>query len=348
MGSEKIAGVLGDFVTLVSRKNKNLEVTKLVGVSADRAVIPSPLQGRNTNLKICQIIEVGDFVVRLMDIEKTKKLAIFLYEGKERVAVSSQYHVFRVTSSLLNNHYLMLIFKKTVTDLKLLYRCFGGIRGELAWKDFVKFSFLFPDIKVQERIVDRYQTVTKYIEVKKRINELLERKMKAYFHILFDDLKDCEIKSFGELFTIIRGGRPPRSNRWLEELYFCKEGGIPWLKVGDISQEYKFVNSSEEQLTEEGFKKGRCTLIGGGTSFSYITHTNNKLKTSPLIQQNCVSPEKSWDLSQKKMLDFLFFFILWNKMLKFYWENVQPLQKLKPLEEVHYLNILFSFLRKPL
>lgn len=219
MGTEK--GRLGDYITLVSRKNKNLEITKLVGVTVEKKIVLSSYDKRKTNLKICQIIEKGDFVAKLFNVEMTRKLAIALHEDEKRAIVSSQYHVFRVVSSLLNSYFLMLIFKKTVTDLEFVYNCFGGIRGELAWKDFVKFSFLFPDIKVQERIVDRYQTVTKYIEVKKRINELLEKKMRAYFHILFDDLKDYEMRSFGELFSIIRGGRPPRSNRWLEEFYFC-------------------------------------------------------------------------------------------------------------------------------
>ncbi|AFN65000.1 hypothetical protein WEN_00995 [Mycoplasma wenyonii str. Massachusetts] len=260
MGTEK--GKLGDYITLVSRKNKNLEVTKLVGVTVEKKIVLSSYDKRKTNLKICQIIEKGDFVARLFNVEMTRKLAIALHEDEKRAIVSSQYHVFRVTSPLLNNHYLMLIFKKTVTDLEFVYNCFGGIRGALAWKDFIKLPISVPSLELQEKIVNKYQTVTKYIEVKKRINELLETKMKAYFHILFDDLQDYEMRSFGELFTIIRGGRPPRSNRWLEELYYCQEGGIPFLQVRDITKkEFKFVRNTAEQLTEQGFKRGNCSMV---------------------------------------------------------------------------------------
>lgn len=260
--SGSIVAPLGNYITLVTRKNKNLEVTKLVGVTVEKEIITSIASGRNTNLQICLIVEFGDFVVRLMNIEMTGRLAIGLYEKADKAIVSSQYHVFKITNPLLNKHYLMMIFQKEVTELQLLYRCFGGIRGELAWKDFVKFPIKFPSLDKQERIVKKYQTVTKYIELKRRINELFEKQMTAYFHVLFDNLTNYKIKNFGEFLTTIRCGRPPRGNLEQERKYFCKAGGIPWLQVGDISKrKYKFVSETADQLTPEGFKRGKCKIV---------------------------------------------------------------------------------------
>ncbi|WP_043901224.1 hypothetical protein [Mycoplasma ovis] len=47
---------LGDFISLISHKNKNLDSTKLLGVSSDKEVIVSPYSGKNTNLTWCLLI----------------------------------------------------------------------------------------------------------------------------------------------------------------------------------------------------------------------------------------------------------------------------------------------------
>ncbi|WP_144079587.1 restriction endonuclease subunit S [Mycoplasma ovis] len=132
-------------------------------------------------------------MVRLMDIEKTRKLAVGLYKRKELAVVSSQYHVFEVNNPNLSSEYLMLIFKKESTDLRLLWMCFGGIRGELAWKDFIKLPISVPPLEVQQKVVNKYETLEKVIQLKKKVNELLEEWMEIYYHILFDNLGDLEV-----------------------------------------------------------------------------------------------------------------------------------------------------------
>ncbi|AFN65283.1 hypothetical protein WEN_02480 [Mycoplasma wenyonii str. Massachusetts] len=256
-------GKLGDYIVLCKQKNKNLEVTKLVGISYSKGILDKPQRKASTSyLKTGWIAKKGEFVVDLVNVQHNNHLSVDINRSEEPIVISHIYNVFKISNPLLVGEYLLLLLKNSVMEHRLKYACHGSVRGTLSWDNFSGIPIFVPELKDQESIVNKYQTVTKYIEVKKRINELLERKMKAYFHILFDDLKDYEMRSFGELFTIIRGGRPPRSNRWLEELYFCKEGGVPWLQVRDITKkEFKFVRNTAEQLTEQGFKRGNCSIV---------------------------------------------------------------------------------------
>ena len=155
-----------------------------------------------------------------------------------------------------------------------------GVRSELSWQNFIKLPISVPPLEVQKKVVNKYETLDKIIQLKKKINEKLEEWMEAYYHILFDNLEEFTNETFGNLFAIVKGGRPPRSNKYLEKLYFCKEGGIPFLQVKDISKsKCKFVSSTSEQLTEEGFKKCKGTLVGGGISFFVIMEISKLFKT---------------------------------------------------------------------
>ncbi|AHC39945.1 hypothetical protein OVS_02250 [Mycoplasma ovis str. Michigan] len=212
-------------------------------------------------------------------MEQTKRLPIGLYKEGCLWVVSSRYRVFEVTNPNLLSEYLKLIFKKELTELWLLYMCFGGIRGELSWKDFVKFPISVTPLEAQKKVVNKYETLERVIQLRKKINKNLERWIQCLFHIIFDNLEEFTNEAFGSLFQISKGGRPPRSSKYLEELYFCQEGGIPFLQVKDISKsKCKFLTFTSEQLTEEDFNKCRGIFLGGGTSFFVITELKKQLK----------------------------------------------------------------------
>ncbi|RAO94810.1 restriction endonuclease subunit S [Mycoplasma wenyonii] len=261
-----IVAPLGNYITLVTRKNKNLESTNLIGLSMITGIIEASKKVSESYLRSGWLAQQGDFMIDLVNIQNNSHLAVDINRAQKMMVISEIYKVFRMTNPQLNSEYLLLILKNSIMELRLKWACLGSVRGVLPWKNFVNIPVAVPSLNKQERIVYKYQTITKYIELKKKINELFEKQMTAYYYILFDSLTDYTIKNFGELFTIIRGGRPPRGNKEQEKKYFCREGGVPWLQVRDISKKNcKFVGETSDQLTPEGFKKGRCTMLGGGT-----------------------------------------------------------------------------------
>ncbi|AHC39943.1 hypothetical protein OVS_02050 [Mycoplasma ovis str. Michigan] len=223
--------------------------------------------------------EKGDFVIDLVNIQNNVHLAVDINRFNELVAISHIYNVFRVTNSELMKEYLLIMFKNSKIEKWLKWVCHGSIRGTLSWDNFIKFPISLPPLEVQKRIVNNYETLGKIIQFKKKINELLEEWMQCLFHSMFDDLEEFTHETFGNLFQIIKGSRPPRSNYYWDKLYYCRAGGVPFLQVKDISKsKCKFLVSTLEQLTEEGLKKCRGILLGGGTSFFVITELPKQLK----------------------------------------------------------------------
>ena len=62
----------------------------------------------------------------------------------------------------------------------------------------------------------------------------------------------------GDVCDIQTGGTPSRSNH-----SFWENGSIPWVKISDI--ENKFLNSTEEKITQLGLKNSSAKLFKKGT-----------------------------------------------------------------------------------
>ncbi len=62
----------------------------------------------------------------------------------------------------------------------------------------------------------------------------------------------------GELCEICSGGTPKRS-----VAEYWKDGTIPWVKIGDMSE--KYVSSTEERITDTGFNNSSVKMLEPGT-----------------------------------------------------------------------------------
>mgnify|MGYP004535517429 CR=1 FL=1 len=67
-----------------------------------------------------------------------------------------------------------------------------------------------------------------------------------------------EIKTLGELCSIVSGGTPARS-----KAEFWNEGMIPWIKIGNIKG--KYVNKADEYITQAGLAGSSAKLLPKGT-----------------------------------------------------------------------------------
>ena len=67
-----------------------------------------------------------------------------------------------------------------------------------------------------------------------------------------------EIRTLGEICNIVSGGTPSRS-----KAEFWNKGTIPWIKIGDIKG--KYVNESEEFITQKGIDGSSAKLLTKGT-----------------------------------------------------------------------------------
>ena len=67
-----------------------------------------------------------------------------------------------------------------------------------------------------------------------------------------------EYVKLGDVVSISRGASPRPIQNYLTD----EEDGIPWIKIGDVSTNSKYITSTDERITREGAKKSRFLKKG--------------------------------------------------------------------------------------
>ena len=88
---------LGDYICEVDVRNRDLEVTKLLGVSISKEFMPSIANTIGTDMSSYKVVKPRQFVYIADTSRRGDKIAIALLQGKNNKAiVSSIYTVFEV------------------------------------------------------------------------------------------------------------------------------------------------------------------------------------------------------------------------------------------------------------
>ena len=183
---------LGDYIREVDVRNRNLEVTKLVGLTIDKSFIPSVANVIGTDLSKYKIIRKEQFACSLMQVSRDGKVPIAMLEEREAI-MSPAYPVFEVfdTTKLLPQ-YLMMWFSRKEFDREASFYAVGGVRGSLTWEDFCDMTLPIPPIEQQQKIVAEYEAITHRIRLNEQIITKLEETAQALYRKMFVDGIDKE------------------------------------------------------------------------------------------------------------------------------------------------------------
>ena len=267
---------LGDYIREVDVRNRDLEVTKLVGLTIDKSFIPSVANVIGTDLSKYKIIRKNQFACSLMQVSRDEKIPIAMLEEKEAI-ISPAYPMFEVadTTKLLPE-YLMMWFSRKEFDREASFYAVGGVRGSLTWEDFCNLKVPIPSIEQQQKIVSEYEAVTHRIRLNEQIIAKLEETAQALYRKMFVDGIDKEnlperwrMGTIGEFCKDTKsGGTPNRSN-----LEYWDSKDYRWLKTGEVQN--NVILDTEEYISELGLKNSAAKIIprdsvvmamyGGGT-----------------------------------------------------------------------------------
>ena len=267
---------LGDYIREVDVRNRDLEVTKLVGLTIDKSFIPSVANVIGTDLSKYKIIRKNQFACSLMQVSRDEKIPIAMLEEKEAI-ISPAYPMFEVadTTKLLPE-YLMMWFSRKEFDREASFYAVGGVRGSLTWEDFCNLKVPIPSIEQQQKIVFEYEAVTHRIRLNEQIIAKLEETAQALYRKMFVDGIDKEnlpegwrMGTIGEFCKDTKsGGTPNRSN-----LEYWDSKDYRWLKTGEVQN--NVILDTEEYISELGLKNSAAKIIprdsvvmamyGGGT-----------------------------------------------------------------------------------
>ena len=183
---------LGDYIREVNVRNKDLEATKLVGLTIDKAFIPSVANVIGTDLSNYKVIRKEQFACSLMQVSRDGKMPVAMFKEDEAI-MSPAYPMFEVVDkTVLMPQYLMMWFSRSEFDREASYYAVGGVRGSLTWEDFCNIKLPIPSITRQREIVAEYETLTNRIRLNNQMIQNLEATAQALYRKTFVDNIDKE------------------------------------------------------------------------------------------------------------------------------------------------------------
>lgn len=257
---EKGYKILGNYIRLVDERNKNLAVTKLLGVSISKKFIPSIANIVGTDLSNYKIVRTGQFAYGPVTSRNGEKISI-AYLDEEDCIISSSYTVFEVENKEeLAPEYLMLWFSRPEFDRYARYKSHGSVREIFDWNELCMVELPVPDIEKQRKIVKAYKTITDRIDLKQKINYNLINTTDTIFFKVFLENKPTATISFTDIVQLMGGGTPKTD----EDSFW--NGNILFFTPKDISRS-PFCISTEKHLTNEGLNNCSSRLYPPYTTF---------------------------------------------------------------------------------
>ncbi len=241
---------LGDYIREVDVRNRDLEVKELVGLTINKAFIPSVANTIGTDLSNYKVIRKEQFACSLMQVSRDGKMPVAMFEG-ECAIMSPAYPMFEVVDkTVLLPQYLMMWFSRNEFDREASFYAVGGVRGSLTWQDFCDMTLPIPPIEQQRKIVAEYETISKRIRLNEQMITRLEETAQTLYRKMFVDGIDKEnlpegwrIGTLGEVADI----NPRLSLQKNENCSFVEMDALP--------------------IKGFGIKKFAQKLYSGGTKF---------------------------------------------------------------------------------
>ena len=290
---------LGDYIREVDVRNRNLEVTKLVGLTIDKSFIPSVANVIGTDLSKYKIIRKEQFACSLMQVSRDGKVPIAMLEEREAI-MSPAYPVFEVfdTTKLLPQ-YLMMWFSRKEFDREASFYAVGGVRGSLTWEDFCDMTLPIPPIEQQQKIVSEYEAITRRIRLNEQIITKLEETAQALYRKMFVDGVDKEnlpegwrMGTLGEICEINADNISAKDN--LMEIKYLDSSSV----TQNVFDEYQIFNVLQDEIPSRAKRKVKHNDIVYSTVRPNLKHygiikdsvENMIVSTAFAVIHSCYSP----------------------------------------------------------
>ncbi|HDV6632448.1 TPA: restriction endonuclease subunit S [Legionella pneumophila] len=249
-----------------------------------------------------QIVEPGDIVMRLTDLQNDKRS---LRQGlvKEKGIITSAYDAIFPANGHDSRYWAYALL--AIDLAKYYYSLGGGVRQSIKFKDFPNDWIYTPPTKTQKEIADfldrETDRIDQLIEKKKQLIYLLNEKRNSLVYekvntvnqnVLrfsrkkfpskfitdnFPQTKELpfEVVRLGLVTRIFSGGTPDKSN-----LSFWLNGHIPWIGSGEVNQ-FK-VTKPTAYITSDAVANSSTKLMPKG---SIIMALAGQGKTKAMVAQ---------------------------------------------------------------
>ena len=205
---------LDKYISQVDIRNKDLKVTRLLGVSISKSFIESIANTIGTDFSNYKVVHKGQFAYGPVTSRNGEKISVALLKEDECI-ISSSYIVFEIVNhEKLLPDYLMLWFSRQEFDRYARYKSHGSVREIFDWDEMCNVELPVPNIDVQRKIVEAYKIVEDRIKLKRKINDNLEATAQALYQELFVDNSEnpsWQQGTVGDVLQLQRGHDLPRT-----------------------------------------------------------------------------------------------------------------------------------------
>ena len=260
---------LGDYIREVNVRNRDLKVTKPMGINIDKHFMSSVANVIGTDLSTYKLVSRMQFACNLMHVGRDEKIPMAMLTGDKPIIVSPAYFVFEVIeSNVLLPEYLMMWFRRKEFDRNAWFYTDADVRGGMSKEALLDMQLPIPSLTRQREIVAEYETLTNRIHLNNQMIQHLEATAQALYRKTFVDNIDKEnlpegwrMGKFTEIVRICGGGTPST-----DEANYWQNGVIPFYSPGDKTNSYYSLRT-EKHITEDGLAHCSSKLYPQNTSF---------------------------------------------------------------------------------
>lgn len=284
---------LGKYIQQINKRNTDLNIDRLLGVSINKVLMPSIANTVGTNMKTYKIIKKNQFAYGPVTSRNGDKISIALLQEYDEAILSQAYTVFEVIDETeLHPEYLMMWFRRPEFDRYARFKSHGSARETFDWDEMCEVELPIPSIEKQREIVKEYNTVVNRIKLNEQLNQKLEETAQALYKHWFVDFEfpnengepykssggamiynedlDKEIPEGWEIGDLESfhldvsdgnySGKYPKSSEFLNE-------GVPFIRGTDFEgyfinpSEFRYISPEKHSTLLKGHTKSGDVLI---------------------------------------------------------------------------------------
>ena len=300
---------LGDYIQEIDVRNRDLSVTKLLGLSMTKQFRPSTSNIIGVDLSKYKIVRKNVFAFDTMSVIRVHKVPIAINNTDSPIIVSPAYVTFECKNvNELDPQYLMMWFMRNEFDRYADFKSDAAVRGGYDWEELCDTSIYIPPIERQREIVSEYETLSKRISLNEQMISKLEQTAQTLYRKMFVEGIDKEnlpegwrMGTIGEFGEVVTGKTPSSENP--ED--FGKK--MPFVTPGDFSNYKKFAIGAERMLSEIGINRLKNKILQKGSII--VTCIGSDMGKVAIASENCITNQQmnSIVVNRSKFSDYLFY-----------------------------------------
>lgn len=302
---------LGDYIREVDVRNRNLKVTKLLGLSMTKQFRPSTSNIVGVDLSKYKVVDKNVFAFDPMSVIRVHKVPIALNSDNLPIIVSPAYTTFKsIDENILDARYLMMWFRRNEFDRYADFKSDASVRGGYNWNELCETQIILPSIDQQRKIVAEYNAIQQRIKLNEQLIVKLEETAQAIYRKMFVDGIDknnlpegWRIGILGEFGDIITGKTPSSDNPedFGDDMLF--------ITPGDFAVGSKFILNTERHLSAIGCERLKNKILPKGSVA--VTCIGSDMGKVAIVFEPSITNQQINAIKVKEniYIDYLFYYL---------------------------------------